>query len=136
MYGSFRSNAELTQQLAGLVRGPIPVTLALIEEHVHMACHKTSRMAIGGQAGDSLVDLRGYALRTLEEMLDDDHWAVPGAIWGSDQPPFLQLLVTAKQWYALPYEVSDFIVEYLTALYRAVRSRHPHAYEEHMKEYC
>ena len=133
-YGSFRRNAELTQQLVALTRGGVPISFALVEEHVHMSCHKTARMAVGGQTGDSMVDLRGYTRITCEELLSTDRWSCTanglGRLW------YRQTLERATRWDQLPHDIRDYLLSFLDALSMAVLSCTSQGYKAAMKEYC
>ena len=113
-YGSLRLNMFVTQWLLVITRGPSPLANTLLEGTCFMVCQKASRMIVGGETGDSLVDMRGYTLRCLEELCHD-RWPVPEGLRRRFE-------LTVEPHANLPKEALAYIDRFLTALQTGIWS--------------
>ena len=125
-YGSLRLNMFVTQWLLVIARGHTPLPNALLEGTAFMVCQKAARMIVGGQTGDSLVDMKGYTTRCLEE-LTVERWPIPEGLQRRFE-------LTVEPHAKLPKAAMGYIERFLTALQKGLWSGSRRQLEACMKE--
>lgn len=115
-YGFYRDNAFIAMRVVESIRGPFRHPLDACEYGALLAAHKMARMASGGIAGDSVVDLRGYN-RLVHDACDDG--PATASILADDP------LRTAPGWHDLPEETRAEILTTLTKLQQVYTAKTP-----------